>query len=412
MKNRIHYAWIICIASALMMFLSYGVLANVFSVYVPTIVSDNGFSYSQGTMLSTVRSLSSLGTAVLVNYLVGKMGVRRLCLISIVLMVVSRLLFVLGGAYPVYVAASAIAGVSYVISGVVPTSVLIGNWFLGSRNLALGLTSAGSGLANILLSPLITESLKEFGLSKTFLFEGALILLVGSFIVFILKNRPEDKNVLAYGADFGKANDFKEKSENEKSGSSEKIVGTYSWILVLISCFLFAAPANAAFLNLTVLFDSFGYDKTVIGWLISFFGLTMIIGKIMMGYVYDKIGGFRANFIVGVCSAVAMFIFSACLDGVHLFFPVFALTILGVGQILSTITQPVWARDLRGGEGFSKAVSQLTFSFMLGSFVHNYITGFIVEKTGSYVPAYYMCFALVIIGMIMLQGVYLSARKM
>lgn len=402
MKNKIHYAWVICLATALMMFVSYGILANVFTVYVPTIVADNGFSYAQGTNLSSIRNLSALVTALFVHVFIEKLGVKRLCAVSIALMVISRILFAIGGSYIIYVLGTVIAGICYIISGIVPTSILIGNWFESSRNLALGLTSAGSGLANIFLSPLITAGLARFNLRTTFAIEGALILVFGIFILFILRNSPSDCGLSIYKTNANQKSTIPASKENASISSP-------AWYLVLFACFLFASPASAGFLNLTVLFDSFGYESSAIGWFISFLGLTMILGKILMGKVYDLLGGFKTNFIVGAASGSSMFIFAFCLDGVSPVFPMLGISALGFGVIFSTITQPVWARDLMGNKGFSKALSQLSFAFTLGSVAHNYVTSLIVGKTDSYVPAYILCLACVIVGMIILQSVYFHA---
>lgn len=67
---RVHYAWVICGACTLMLFVAMGLNSNVFTVYQPYILSRYAFSNTQCSLLITVRCLFSI---------VGIMTVERIC---------------------------------------------------------------------------------------------------------------------------------------------------------------------------------------------------------------------------------------------------------------------------------------------------------------------------------------------
>lgn len=48
---RVHYAWVICGACTLMLFVAMGLNSNVFTVYQPYILSRYGFSNTQCSLL-------------------------------------------------------------------------------------------------------------------------------------------------------------------------------------------------------------------------------------------------------------------------------------------------------------------------------------------------------------------------
>lgn len=404
--KKVHYAWIICIGASLMMYLSYGVMANVFSLYVPFIVEKNGYTYSGGTFLITVRSLASIMSIPVVNTLSKRLGVRCLCGISIALMVFSRILYAIGNSYILYIVASAITGVCYVLSGIVPVAIIITNWFRSSKNFALGICSAGSGVANITMSPILTAMLQTMSLTQTFIIEGLIILIIGLVIVLIIRNTPEEKGLSRY---YNQKEDEKIASRLIKPIGQNISIGW--WMLVLVASFLFAGPASAGFINLPVLFDSVGYDSVTVGVFTTFIGAAIIIGKLTYGRITDKIGGFGSNFVCCASMIVAMALFSFGLKSIGLVAPAVGIFILGFGIVLSTTAQSTWSADLSSEEDFGKRFSQVSFMFMMGGFVHNLITTAVVGASNSYIPAYIMFFIMTWIGFIIIQFAYFFGRK-
>lgn len=47
--KRPHYAWMVCLGSALVLFSTIGLGVNVFTIYQPEIILANGFSNAQGS---------------------------------------------------------------------------------------------------------------------------------------------------------------------------------------------------------------------------------------------------------------------------------------------------------------------------------------------------------------------------
>ena len=76
--------------------------------------------------------------------------------LAAVLACVSFLLFAAAKSLAAYYFAGAVAGVSYALGSMVPASILMRRWFRAHSGLAIGICSAGTGLATVVFSPLFT----------------------------------------------------------------------------------------------------------------------------------------------------------------------------------------------------------------------------------------------------------------
>lgn len=197
---RVHYAWVICGACALMLFVAMGLNSNVFTVYQPYILSRYGFSNTQCSLLITVRCLFSIVGMMTVERICRRFTLRVTVAMGALLEVCSRLLFAATSAFPAYCLASAMGGFAYSWAGTVPISLLIGRWFHARRGLAFGIGTTGSGIATIIMPPLITALIEQRSLSFAFYTEAAITALASLLILLLIRDRPEELGLRPYTA--------------------------------------------------------------------------------------------------------------------------------------------------------------------------------------------------------------------
>jgi len=163
-----HYAWLVCLGGALSLFTVMGLGVNIFTLYQPEIISVNGFTNAQGSWITTTRSLFILAALLCVNQLCAKIGLRLVMTLGMLLVGLSCLCFGLAKTFPAYCLAAALTGLGYCFGGMVPLSLVITNWFDSRRGFALGLASAGSGVATIFAPPIVTALIRSHGLKAAF----------------------------------------------------------------------------------------------------------------------------------------------------------------------------------------------------------------------------------------------------
>lgn len=156
MGKNLRRAMLSCAGCTLMLFVTCGLAFNVFSAAQPYVLAQNGFTNTQTSLITTIRSAAYLlGTFAIGRYY-RRLGYRTGCALAAMLACVSFLLFAAAKSLAAYYFAGAVAGVSYALGSMVPASILMRRWFRAHSGLAIGICSAGTGLATVVFSPLFT----------------------------------------------------------------------------------------------------------------------------------------------------------------------------------------------------------------------------------------------------------------
>ena len=156
MQKNLRMAVAVCAGCTLMLLVTSGIIMNVYSAAQPYILAQNSFSNTQTSLITTVRSVCYLLSMLVIDRYYTRLGYRLGCALTCALAAGSFALFVAAKQLAVYYLAGAVAGFSCGLGSVVPASILIGRWFREHRGLALGICAAGSGLATVVFSPILT----------------------------------------------------------------------------------------------------------------------------------------------------------------------------------------------------------------------------------------------------------------
>jgi len=386
--RRPHYAWAVCLGGALALFTVVGFGVNIFTVYQPYIISQNGFTNAQGSLITTTRSLFIVAAMMSVNQLCSRFSLRRVMTFGMLLMVLSCLCFGLATTFPAYCVAAALTGLAYGYGGMVPLALVIGHWFRDRRGFALGLASAGSGVSTIFAPPIITALIETYGMRTAFWVEAAFILLLALLVWLLIRNSPEEQGMTPYYQN-------KENAPVPPPTPAPPGMSKGLYLALLFASFLTGASGGPGFSHITVLYTSCGYDSMTVATLISLLGVMICVGKVLCGQVFDAWGGIRGNwYIYGVFFVSFLLCCMAPLGGTIL--PYIAIFLFGLGAPLSHIAPASWAEDLCGSQGYESSVRSFTVAFAIGMLVFGPTPGILADITGSYVPSYAL-FALTLV---------------
>ncbi len=396
-----HRSWLVALGSSLALFTVMGLGVNVFSVYQPLIIELNGFTNAQGSLITTVRSLFAILAMLMVGGLVQRIGLRTTTVLGMVASVLSCLVYGMATTFPVYCLGSALAGFAYAFAGMIPLSIAIARWFSIRRGYALGLASAGSGVATIVAPTFITRSLQTQGLALTFIYEAGVIAILTVLVLALVRNSPEQEGLVPYGGN----QSTKDTSCGEKTSTLSPAV----WGLVLFAAFLCGAPVGAGFSHLTVLYSTEGFSDQQITFLLSYLGFIIMVGKLVYGQLRDILGGFRSNFILFGTTILGCIL--CCLaPTVHMTLAVAAITCVGVSLSIS-IALSLWALDLSSTAQYERRVRIATIAFMIGNLCFGPTPGLIADATGSYVLAYALFGVISVVAMAIIQCIYLYFNR-
>lgn len=416
--KKIHYSWYICAACVLMLFACMGMGANGFSIFMPMIQEAYDLTSTQVSSFITIRNLVCFCAMFSVGLYYDKLGYRAGTTLATLFAAAAYIGFSISRTYIMFCISTAVMGLAYCFGTMIPAAILMNKWFVKNRALALSICGAGTGVAMIILPPISTGLVKAIGLSATFRAEGIFIIVTAVFVALIIRSNPEDMGLKPLGfEENSSANSGADRAENA-GGQAEKAASAGStpavgsavnegaspvigqnderlpkilWATLITASMLMGSVASVGYAHLSVLYSSAGFDSGYIAAMISGIGLLLTLGKLLFGYMTDRIGGYKTSMIFWIFLIAGDLLCCFAYAGSHIINIIVAFT-LGIGYALSNLGTSVWSNDMGKGAQYAKLVRYLQISMSGGALITSNVPGILADLsgTGSYLPAYIM----------------------
>lgn len=197
-RKGIFYGWWILISRLV---ISFGWSASPFAVILVPLMEE--FKTGRGAIsnLSAISLLSGAFCGFFIAKVIDKHSPKMFTLWGSVVGGVSFLLCAAAtDLWQMYILFF-IMGVGFSgFAGSIPTVVLVNNWFVKKRGLAMGIAWAGFPIGTLVLTPIIGFIVTQSGWRATFLFAGIVtFVLTLPLIIFILKDKPQQMGLLPDG---------------------------------------------------------------------------------------------------------------------------------------------------------------------------------------------------------------------
>lgn len=217
-KPKFFYGWWIVIGGFLMMCTCYTTFVNCSSLFQAHIVSDLHMTIGQYNTGTSLASLISIVATLFMGALIDKLGARQIA--SFLVILSALLLFgysAVTSAWQIY-ALAAISG-TLITSGVrLFISVVVTNWFNLKRGLAVSAALCGSGFGGMILSPIASTVIANYGWRTAYVVLGMICLVAALPIpVIFFRTKPSEKGLLPLGAELS---DEEIKEAERRSGHS------------------------------------------------------------------------------------------------------------------------------------------------------------------------------------------------
>ena len=396
--KRGHYAWAVCFACLLLFLCNMGLCSNILTVYLPFIEA-RGISDGMGSAILSVRCLFSFLTTFFLSVYYKKFSLRHGILLASLIGAVFPLVFCIAGSNPfIYYLGAILAGFSYGAGVIYPVSLLLSNWFHARHGFAVGLSAAGSGVATMAFSPLLSSVVVRFSLETAFIAQAIFMALCTVVTYLIIRDTPAEKGILPYG-------ESKETIAADHAPSPDfTLPRGMLWMLALMM--LLNGGAGLAFSgHLGVLTRTSGYRAELAASLISLFGLMLIISKLVAGSIADRIGSKQCSILLFlIFIAGCFFVFG--MDGSNTFW-CFALAImLGLGASLFNVGPPLWAEDLSSRQQYAKTLKWLQIFYNLGGIIFTVVPGLIADHTHEYKSSFVLFAVMMTLSLLILLWAY------
>jgi MFS family permease len=304
--HKIFYGWKIVGTSIVCYSAAPGQFAvGILGLFVIPLQLEFGWSRADIFLSTTFITLTQAIFTPLLGSLIDKYGSKKVMMPSIFLF------GLLLGGIPLFVGDLADLYLFYGIIGVlsggaaaVPYLRLAGAWFVKRRGLAFGLIMSGGGLGYAYSPPLVQYMIDNYGWRSGYYALAAIVIfLVLPLIQLFIHDHPRDLKLLADGdtVDVDESVVVADEEEKTKLGELLRMPLFYQLFatFMLLTFCLYGLMSNLV----PMLLDR-GMDTTGAALAASTVGITIIVSRIVIGFLLDKFFAPRVGMVCFLLSAM------------------------------------------------------------------------------------------------------------
>ncbi|MBS7007520.1 MFS transporter [Anaerostipes sp.] len=380
---KLHYAWIILAAVILIRGFAGGGINMTSGLFLSPVSKDIGVGIGSLSIYLSITSIVMVFWLPYAGRLINKYDIRIMAVAGAVLQALSFAGFgFMNTVYGWYLLAIPHAmGATILVNLLGP--ILINRWFSKNAGTMLGIQMAFVSLFGAVLQPVTSNIITQYGWRTGYFFIGGITFAVVLLTAFILlKNRPEEKHLLPFGADTETAGkNFNFAPKGQLAVPEKTALHSASFYLLLF--FMIAITGIGVFTQHIPTYGTLlGYSVKRTGAALAYASIGSAIGSIAIGIISDKIGSLKTCYgMIGIgITAVAGFLIS----GQN--FTVFAVSTFLHGLVSSGIMvlAPILTLKFYGQNDYEKIFAKISMGAPIASIVLVPAYGFIYDITESY----------------------------
>ncbi len=414
-KNKMFYGWWIVIGSILFTTALIPPAIALFSKFALAVSAElspgNTARFMTNTMI--IQLVGAFLSPFAAKFMAKRnfRNIQSLCVIAYVLAYASYSLA--QNVWHLYIS-SLFIGLFFLCSTLIPVTMMISNWFVAKRGMAMSIAMTGIGLGGFIFSPIITYLLENYGWRTGYQIMALIMIVVAlPIILFIFRVKPEEKGLRAYGLDENGNPIQEEKKKNVAAvaepiniSAKESFVKPFFFLLI-IGMFANGLINGGALQNFPpALQKEWGSGTQWI--VISLYSIIGVVGKIALGWLNDRFGVVWST-VFGVVTFGLSFVcmlFSEMSAMVYLMSVVFGL---GIG--IGAITPSLLTASVYGQKQYGEAFGYINSATQLGLALGGLMVAAIADSQGNYKLAWMIMLALTVLTLFTWIAGFKGSRK-
>ena len=250
--------------------------------FVGPVTSEFGWSAPQFFLSYTVLMCSGLLTGPLIGYIAQRVGLRTVGIVGLTGHSLAYVVLSLNtGSLMLWYLSWALVAILGAGSLPIIWTGVLNNWFTKHRGKAIGITMAGTGLGAFLLPPIVEFLIANHGWRTAYRGIGLGALLISLPIVFALFKEKPDSSTATDGEVMAN------KVETWGLTTKDAMRTKQFWILGAV-LFLTVIVVAGLLSNFERIMTEQGFERSSIAQIAAVMGLTVIIGRLMVGALVDR----------------------------------------------------------------------------------------------------------------------------
>ncbi|UCH23751.1 MAG: MFS transporter, partial [Deltaproteobacteria bacterium] len=297
------YGWWIVLAGTAILFVSSGIGFYGHGVILDPLRTAHGWSKATISSAVTLYFLTAGIMGMLIGRQIDKYGPKWVLIFGSIAIgsgfSLLSLVYTVWQLYIIYL----LMAIGFSCTSLVPVNTLITNWFIRKRGFAMSLTNTGLSAGGIVLVPLASYLISDWGLKITLPILGAIFwVVIIPTAIFLIKQRPSDLNQLPDGKPPETLSSDEPASPLSQSAQMRVWTRTQAlrtvsfWAIVI--AFLLALSGQIAFLVHQVSFLSQYLGITGAATAVSVTAAASIVGRLFLGTFVDRCD---KRYVIMVC---------------------------------------------------------------------------------------------------------------
>ena len=269
-------------------------------------------------------------------------------------------------------------------------------FFPDKRGLIGGIATATYGLSSVIIPPIANKLISSIGVQSTFRMLGMIFMVVICSSAFLIEKCPEGFMPNGYTPNMKTSNSKMLKDKNWKEMIKD---GNFYLMICMLLC--------GAFSGLMIISQASPMAQNIVkmsaamaATCVSILALFNAIGRILAGYISDKIGRINTVALAFLLSIIGLVTLYGCNEGDNARF-ILAIAIIGMcfGSFMGVF--PGFTADQFGTKNNSVNYGIMFIGFAVAGIMGPTVVGKIVSSTGNYGQAFVIAGGLCILGFLL-----------
>ena len=409
--SKFDYKWVIAGACMLMIFVAMGFCSSPKGLFIAKITEVLDIKRSLFSINDSCRFVATAIMNLFFGTMVMRFGTRKLIGVGFIFLILSCLVYSVAESIYVFYLGGIFLGIGYSWTSTTMVGCVVNKWCKENKGTIMGVVLAvnglGGALATQIISPIIYQEGNPFGYRSAYRLIALIVLITGIIVVSLIRESP--KGILD-----SKAAPSKKKSRSKGwVGLEYSVLTKKAYFYGALICVFFTGMClqGIAGVSAAHMKDS-GLDASYVATVVSFHALSLTASKLLIGFMYDKLGLKITSNSCSITAAIVMAMLALVTNSpsgkilamIYGIFSSFAMP-------LETIMLPIYVGDLFGQKSFDKALGIFMAVNVAGYAVGTPIVNFSFDLLGSYRPALFASCAIMVLVTIGMRIIIKAAKR-
>lgn len=364
------------------LFLIAGSGANTFGIFLPALLKAfPHWSRAKVALLPSALFFSWGVTVIPVGWLLDRVEARLLMIFGAIAAGGAFLIASRSNSFSPMLAAYLLLGLGISTGTLAPSAFVLANWFEARRGLAMGITMAGTTAGGMAMTPVANHVISDTGWRTAYVALGVpMIMVVVPLTALVVRSRPprtsavvQPSMTVAQGANL------------LEGFEAPEVLHTRSFWMLVVAHFCSGLMVVGMVVHMIAYLESLGYKASSAALAMSaLFGLGGL-GKVIMGYVADRIGARMA--LAADFAAIAL-AFLLVFGAARVFVLIVFILTFGIATAAPVALLPLLVAESLGRRRYGVLAALTGIAGTIGAAVGPVIAGRIFDITGGYAAAF------------------------